>query len=79
MDSLKDAYDRDRSPSAFPISSGRRAARKSSAAVIADLVAAAAAVDTHTAVYDLEPGHSRAEPRVRRIKKPRTRCIPPST
>ena len=38
--------------------------------VIADLVAASAAVDTHTAVYDLEPGHTAAEPRVRRIKTP---------
>jgi len=38
--------------------------------VIAELVAAAATVDTHTAVYDLEPGHTRAEPRVRRIKQP---------
>jgi len=38
--------------------------------VIADLVAGAAAVDTHTAVYDLEPGHTRAEPKVRRIKSP---------
>jgi len=34
------------------------------------LVAGAAAVDTHTAVYDLEPGHTRAEPKVRRIKSP---------
>src|SRR5262249_26773038 len=38
--------------------------------VIADLIADAAAVDTHTAVYDLEPGHTRAEPKVRRIKSP---------
>src|SRR5213594_2963013 len=38
--------------------------------IIADLVAGAAAVDTHTAVYDLEPGHTRAEPKVRRIKTP---------
>jgi len=38
--------------------------------VIADLVAGAAAVDTHTAVYDLEPGHTRTEPKVRRIKSP---------
>src|SRR5438309_10064762 len=29
--------------------------------IIAELVAGAAAVDTHTAVYDLEPGHTRAE------------------
>ncbi len=38
--------------------------------VIAELLAGAAAIDTHTAVYDLEPGHSRAEPKVRRIKTP---------
>jgi len=38
--------------------------------VIAELVAGAAAVDTHTAVYDLEPGPTRAEPKVRRIKTP---------
>jgi ectoine hydroxylase-related dioxygenase (phytanoyl-CoA dioxygenase family) len=38
--------------------------------VIAELVAGSAAVDTHTAVYDLEPGHTAAEPRVRRIKQP---------
>jgi ectoine hydroxylase-related dioxygenase (phytanoyl-CoA dioxygenase family) len=38
--------------------------------VIAELVAAAAEVDTHTAVYDLEPGHTRAQPQVRRIKQP---------
>src|SRR5215468_2342205 len=38
--------------------------------VIAELVAGAAAVDTHTAVYDLEPGHTRGEPKVRRIKSP---------
>ena len=39
-------------------------------AIMAELVAAAGAVDTHTAVYDLEPGHTPAEPRVRRIKQP---------
>ena len=38
--------------------------------VIADLVAGAAAVETHTEVYDLEPGHTRTTPRVRRIKTP---------
>ena len=38
--------------------------------IIAELVAAGGAVDTHTAVYDLEPGHTPAEPRVRRIKQP---------
>lgn len=38
--------------------------------IIAELVAGAAAVDTHTAVYDLEPGHTRDAPRVRRIKTP---------
>ncbi len=38
--------------------------------VIAELIAGAAAVETHTDVYDLEPGHSRVAPRVRRIKTP---------
>jgi phytanoyl-CoA hydroxylase len=38
--------------------------------IIAELVAGAAAVDAHTAVYDLEPGHTRAAPKVRRIKTP---------
>src|SRR5262249_24810250 len=38
--------------------------------VVAELVAGAAAVDTHTAVYDLEPGHTRAAPKIRRIKTP---------
>jgi ectoine hydroxylase-related dioxygenase (phytanoyl-CoA dioxygenase family) len=40
--------------------------------IIAELVAGAAAVDTHTAVYDLEPGHMRGAPKVRRIKQPHT-------
>ena len=35
-----------------------------------DLVEASRDVDAHTDVYDLEPGHSAAEPRVRRIKSP---------
>ncbi len=39
-------------------------------AVIAELLAGAADVDTHTDVYDLEPGHTRQAPRVRRIKTP---------
>jgi phytanoyl-CoA hydroxylase len=38
--------------------------------VIAELVAGAAAVETHTLVYDLEPGHTPAAPKVRRIKAP---------
>ncbi len=38
--------------------------------VLAQLVAESADVCEHTAVYDLEPGHSSAEPRVRRIKAP---------
>src|SRR5438874_907031 len=38
--------------------------------VIAELVAGAAEVETHTDVYDLEPGHTRAAPKVRRIKTP---------
>ncbi len=39
-------------------------------AAIARLVAASAEIAAHDEVYDLEPGHSRAEPRVRRIKAP---------
>lgn len=38
--------------------------------VLADLVEKSRAVKTHDAVYDLEPGHSAEEPRVRRIKSP---------
>lgn len=38
--------------------------------VVGDLVAASAAVSQHDEVFDLEPGHSAAEPRVRRIKSP---------
>jgi ectoine hydroxylase-related dioxygenase (phytanoyl-CoA dioxygenase family) len=38
--------------------------------VIAEIVAGAANVDAHNDVYDLEPGHTRAEPKVRRIKAP---------
>ena len=38
--------------------------------VIGELVDGAAAVDCHTDVYDLEPSHSREQPRVRRIKTP---------
>jgi phytanoyl-CoA hydroxylase len=38
--------------------------------VIAELVAAAASTTEHTDVYDLEPGHTPAAPRVRRIKTP---------
>ena len=38
--------------------------------VLAGLIDAARNVSEHDNVYDLEPGHSRAEPRVRRIKKP---------
>ena len=48
-----------------------------SAAEVADLqrvtdemVEASRSVQAHTDVYDLEPGHSAAEPRVRRIKSP---------
>jgi phytanoyl-CoA hydroxylase len=39
-------------------------------ATVARLVAGAAAVEAHDDVYDLEPGHTRATPRVRRIKAP---------
>src|ERR1700756_28777 len=38
--------------------------------VIAELVAGAADVTEHTDVYDLEPSHTRENPRVRRIKAP---------
>jgi len=38
--------------------------------VIAELVAGAAEIIEHTDIYDLEPGHSRENPRVRRIKTP---------
>ncbi len=38
--------------------------------VLAELVAGAAHVTEHTDVYDLEPGHSPENPRVRRIKAP---------
>jgi phytanoyl-CoA hydroxylase len=38
--------------------------------VLAQLVEKSRAVPQHDAVYDLEPGHSAAEPRVRRIKSP---------
>jgi ectoine hydroxylase-related dioxygenase (phytanoyl-CoA dioxygenase family) len=38
--------------------------------VIADLVAGAANTLQHTDVYDLEPGHTAEDPRVRRIKAP---------
>ncbi len=38
--------------------------------VLAELVAGAADVAEHTDIYDLEPGHTRENPRVRRIKTP---------
>ena len=38
--------------------------------VIAELVAGSAGTLEHTEIYDLEPGHTAAEPRVRRIKAP---------
>src|ERR1700759_5014165 len=38
--------------------------------VIAEVVAGAAEVTEHNEVYDLEPGHTRENPRVRRIKTP---------
>jgi ectoine hydroxylase-related dioxygenase (phytanoyl-CoA dioxygenase family) len=39
-------------------------------AVLAELLAGAANVTQHTDVYDLEPGHTPENPRVRRIKAP---------
>jgi phytanoyl-CoA hydroxylase len=38
--------------------------------VLAELIERARGVTTHDDVYDLEPTHSRTQPRVRRIKKP---------
>ncbi|MEP6944197.1 MAG: phytanoyl-CoA dioxygenase family protein [Betaproteobacteria bacterium] len=38
--------------------------------VLADLIEGSRGVSEHTSVYDLEPGHTRDEPRVRRIKTP---------
>jgi len=46
------------------------AMRKVMNTVLADLVERSRAVAAHDGVYDLEPGHSAAEPRVRRIKAP---------
>ena len=37
---------------------------------LADLIEQSRQVNTHTDVFDLEPGHSSQHPRVRRIKKP---------
>ena len=39
-------------------------------AVLDELVEGSRSVSEHTGVYDLEPGHSATEPRVRRIKTP---------
>jgi ectoine hydroxylase-related dioxygenase (phytanoyl-CoA dioxygenase family) len=41
-------------------------------AALDELVANASSVSQHTDVYDLEPGHSSSDPRVRRIKLPHT-------
>src|SRR5262249_6452352 len=38
--------------------------------VVEDFVERSRAVTDHDCVYDLEPGHSAAEPRVRRLKEP---------
>ena len=38
--------------------------------VVAEIADGAAKVDTHDDVYDLEPGHTRENPRLRRIKTP---------
>ena len=66
--SLRDAYQRDGFV-VVPDLLGRKDLARLHG-IIAELVAGAAAVDTHTEVYDLEPGHTRVEPRVRRIKSP---------
>jgi phytanoyl-CoA hydroxylase len=67
-DAQRDAYQRD----GFIVVPDLLGATELSALrqIITELVAGAATVDTHTAVYDLEPGHTRAEPKVRRIKTP---------
>lgn len=44
--------------------------RKRMQSVLAGLVERSRAVSAHDDIYDLEPGHSSEEPRVRRIKKP---------
>ncbi len=44
--------------------------RKRMQAVLAELVEKSRQVSAHDDIYDLEPGHTRDEPRVRRIKKP---------
>lgn len=46
------------------------ATRKQMKSILADLVERSRAVKTHDSVYDLEPGHSSSDPRVRRIKAP---------
>ncbi len=46
------------------------ATRQRMKAVLADWVEGSRQVSAHTDLYDLEPGHSAADPRVRRIKKP---------
>jgi ectoine hydroxylase-related dioxygenase (phytanoyl-CoA dioxygenase family) len=68
MGHLRDAYHRD----GFVVVADLLGSQQLSElrTIIADLVAASAAVETHTAVYDLEPGHTPAAPRVRRIKQP---------
>jgi hypothetical protein len=75
-DALRDAYQRD----GFIVIPDLLGPAELSALrqIIAELVAGAAAVDTHTAVYDLEPGHTRAEPKVRRIKTPHKPSMPSS-
>ena len=44
--------------------------RKRMQSVLARLVEESREVSSHDDIYDLEPSHSRSEPRVRRIKKP---------
>ncbi|MEZ5661162.1 MAG: phytanoyl-CoA dioxygenase family protein [Burkholderiaceae bacterium] len=44
--------------------------RRTMKQALADIVAGAHHVDAHDDIYDLEPGHTRAAPRVRRIKRP---------
>ncbi len=46
------------------------ATRDAMKSVIKDLIGKAAGLTTHNDIYDLEPSHTAAVPRVRRIKKP---------
>ena len=55
-------------------------ARRRMKQVLAELIEGARALSTHDDVYDLEPTHSSAQPRVRRIRSRTSwiRCSPSS-